>query len=495
MDRIGSVVSIREVSLLMDSESPAQGRRLGRIGCAVLCGLMSWSLVGCAVTQPRGAGQLERIVEPTTQRGYWRYLPQSYVQAPPQERRGKQWPTVVSFHGLKPFDNAMPQALAWQQEADRYGYVVIAPELRAPDLLDEFPLRTRHERLLSDEAFALTAMDHLFATTDADPQYVLATGWSSGGYMAHYMLNRHPDRFYALAMFNANFSSTVLDPNLTHLSRNHPILITNGENDFAGVKRESDDAIRWYEEHGYARVAWVHLRGMGHERTPDIPADFFANVIGIEPNTPPAVLVGRQAVAGNQEGMAFFSGSMRGARSSATPRPRPQAQRRNPVEPASAQHSDPARSQADRSQLPRSQSTVAAARRGQRPSAQRQTRTARATPESTARETPRRAPAARPQQQWRQGNPVWIRLSTSFGVEPLRVGFSAVCPAEWYDVAEFRWLLNGREIATGVVGERYFSTPGDHELELRVSLGDRGEYRVSRIVRVVSSQAAGLATN
>ena len=38
-------------------------------------------------------------------------------------------------HGLRPYDDANPQIREWQQEADRYNFIVVAPELRTCDTL------------------------------------------------------------------------------------------------------------------------------------------------------------------------------------------------------------------------------------------------------------------------------------------------------------------------------------------------------------------------
>jgi poly(3-hydroxybutyrate) depolymerase len=96
------------------------------------------------------------------------------------------------------FDIAWYQADEWQQEADRYGLIVIAPELHSASVLAEFPLNSPHPEFVGDERATLAIMEHVFNTTDASRRHVLSTGFSSGGYMAHYMMNRHPDKFSAL---------------------------------------------------------------------------------------------------------------------------------------------------------------------------------------------------------------------------------------------------------------------------------------------------------
>lgn len=415
-----------------------------RHGAYLVIGLAGLLVVagGCAVPQPKGAGLLKRRLEPTTGRGYWLYLPVDYVQADAQARKARRWPLVVSFHGMKPFDSAYAQAREWEYEADRYGFVVVAPELRAPSIFAQFPVRTVHPWFRSDVKATLAILDDVLKRTDADPQNVLATSWSSGGYMAHYMLNHYPERFTCLAVRQSNFSRAVLDPKLCERSKYHPILIVNTENDFAICRTESRDAIRWYESHGYKNVWWVVMRRYGHVRTPDVAASYFAQVAGVQPKFPPNdVLVRRQAIDGNADGLAFLAGN-------SSPLIRPPA--------------------------PRGPARAAAAVPGLR---------ARAVAKRWAADESRSA-----------SRPVAIRVDSPVGLEPLYVVFSAECPPAWYRLARFTWKLDGRFIGEGSSGQRTIVEPGRHELTLEVLAPDGRTYTARSTIHVLrrfSSRAAG----
>ena len=292
-------------------------RALGRHAVSVLPALILLPIVaGCAVPQPRGGGQLALRGEPTTSRGYWLYLPRQYVQADEQARSSRRWPVVVSFHGMPPFDGAHAQALEWEQEADRYGFIVVAPRLRSPGVLSSF--RSVGSALESDEEATLRVLDDVFATTRADRSNVLSTSWSSGGYVAHYMLNHHPDRFTCLAVRQSNYSESIMDAGRVPESLRHPVLVLAAQHDFGIVKRETRRAIEWYERNQYVNFAWVEIKGLGHERTPDMAAAFFARFAGVEPNEPPAVLARRQAIGGNPRGLALLSGDDQPVESSMT---------------------------------------------------------------------------------------------------------------------------------------------------------------------------------
>jgi len=426
------------------------------LGAALLLPL--W---GCMVHQPRGEGKLEHRVEPTTRRGYWLYLPKDYVQADETARAVRRWPLVVTFHGMKPYDIALYQAQEWEQEADRYGFIVAAPELRSFDFFTgEFPLRTLSRTFKSDELATLAIMDHVFETTHADPTRVLATSWSSGGYMAHYMLNRHPHRFTCLAARQSNFSATVLDPASTARSVRHPVLILSSELDIPVCKQETRDAIRWYESHGYKKLAWVYLSRLGHERTPDMAADFFARISGVQPKWPPRVLFQRQALDGNASGLALLAGSL----------PRSDEIAEGEVETATEATPRPG--------LPTPRRPV-----GQPAAADSGTRTARAQTPPAGPVTPKRRGVS--DSSSAAAVPIAISVSSTIGFAPLLLVFGAECPTEWYRSADFAWRLNGTLIGQGVNGQTTITEPGDYTLELCVTADRREPQCVRRTIRVL----------
>lgn len=452
---------------------PAAALRLAACSATLL-------LIGCAVPQPRGEGQLQTLREPSVKRAYYLYLPKAYVEADEAGRAARRWPLVVTFHGMKPFDVAHSQAREWEQEADRYGFIVVAPVLNAFGVLGEFPLRTLNPTFKSDELAVLAILDHVFATTRADPSNVLSTSWSSGGYMAHYMLNRHPDRFSCLAVRQSNFSAAVLDGGAAARSNYHPVLILSTQNDFGICKAESQEAIKWYEGHGYRNFAWICINRLGHERTPDIAADFFARVCGATPNRPPEVLVRRQAIDGNATGLALLAGNLERISEPAQAEPsrgrRPQRESTGPRAPTQqrpvlvAGNPGAAKSTAPPAKPVAAQ--PAAAEQPARATAQRGTR---------EKDGPSEAP------------PLRIRVSSSIGFEPLLVVYSAECPADWYRTADFHWSLNGESLGHGVNGQRTISEPNDYVLELLVVTSDGTEYRATHPIRVLRNVEASLA--
>jgi predicted esterase len=247
--------------------------------------------VGCAVPQKPGMGRALHRVEVVTERPYWIYLPPSRDET--AERPSPyphRYPLVVSLHGMRPFDDYGPHIRQWQEEADRYGFIVAAPKLKACDLLKPFPIDDPTSKTLqSDEQAILAIIDEVCRIAPADPHSVMVTSFSSGGYVAHYMMNRHPDRFSCLAVFQSNFTTKLLEPDQVSKYRDRTIAILTSENDLPLVSRESRWAIDWYQDQGFRRLIAQERPEVGHERTPEFAAQVFAASVGRE-----AVAIGPQ---------------------------------------------------------------------------------------------------------------------------------------------------------------------------------------------------------
>lgn len=244
---------------------------------------------GCPIPQPRGEGLYRHVQEPTTGAWYHLYLPVDYVRNNGRhpDPEVKRWPLVMTFHGMKPYDNALPQEREWEQQADIYGYVVCAPELSTSDSFMEYPLTQEHSYVLTDRRNVLAIMDHVFTTTRADRNRVLATSWSCGGYLAHYFVNRFPERFHCIATRLSNFSpALMLEDTVARYRHRVPVAIFIGDGDFPACKTESEEAVAWYIARGFKTVRGKMIDNMGHSRIPQTAAAFFAEQIGIEPLRP-----------------------------------------------------------------------------------------------------------------------------------------------------------------------------------------------------------------
>lgn len=232
-------------------------------------------LAGCAVPQRAGRGSQFTLTEPKTNKRYFLYLPVGYNPT-------RRWPVVLTLHGMKPFDSSDAQIREWQSTADEFGLIVIAPDLWNSDIFMQYPLRKITGSVQKDIDAVMDILDYVLDHTAADRSRVMATSWSSGGYLLHYIVNHYPDRFAALSARGSCFNPDILEiRNARRMaSRNFPVMIFYGQNDFSGVRGESQNAIRWYKSLGF-KVTSGMVPGLGHERRPRIAAEFFAKSAGL----------------------------------------------------------------------------------------------------------------------------------------------------------------------------------------------------------------------
>jgi len=412
-----------------------------------------WSatwLAGCAVPQGPGGGKLLHLREPLSGHGYCLYLPRQYSTESADLPSAKLWPLVVTLHGMKPFDNYRAQISEWQQQADAYGFIVCAPSLDTSDVLMELPLRNVRPYVKHDEQAILAIMDQVYRTTDVDPNKVLITSWSSGGYLAHYLLNRHPDRFTCLAVRQSNFSSSILEPGQVYKYRDTPIAIFVGQNDFAICRTESREAVAWYRAHGF-NVEAFSVEGLGHERTPETAANYFARVCQRQPLD--------RALAQQALARVRIQPVMVSTRTSV----------QAPSGSAGELHST--------ASIP-SSGPLALARAGQIPGG-RQT-------------GPYRAPRVRsgwsatamPEAGQQASSGINIALSSPGGVAPVYLRFR-IEPSERLAVgADCLWLHNGEPICSGLEGTKILYTPGQHHIEALISNPGGRQFRARRTVIV-----------
>ena len=240
-------------------------------------------LTGCPVHQKPGTGTQFTIEEPQTNKTYYLYLPAGYDS-------NKRYPLVVTIHGIKPLDSADRQIREWQSSADKHGLIVAAPIVSNANIW-WIPFVTAGVK--RDEQMIMDIMDHIFSNTSADPDRVMITAWSGGGYMMHYVANQHPDRFAALCSRGSLFYPAVLDEENARLmgQRDFPLMVFYGQGDPVQVQVESKCAIRWYASRGFSVESYVipqsfwmlkmALSGLGgHDRQPEMAAEFFQRVTG-----------------------------------------------------------------------------------------------------------------------------------------------------------------------------------------------------------------------
>ncbi len=444
--------------------------KFGRLlSAAILVQAIALALGGCAVGQKPGRGQALHVQEPTTGGWYWLYLPEDHILACKQHASarkggafvtGRSWPLVVTFHGMKPFDNAASQIREWQQEADRYGFVVIAPQLASPDLLAEFPLQHVHPGVKRDETLTMRAIDDVVRRADVDPNQVLSTSWSSGGYLAHYMANRHPERFSCIAPRQSNFSASVLDPSKVDLYRSNKVGIFYTENDLAICRRESQAAASWYSKHGFD-VTFAVFKDLGHQRRPGPAAAFFAQTCGAKAKSPPTELAMMQVKQVPLPHVAAAE-AMRNVGSAASGDVAEAGRRESTTtEAASASPRDEG--------LPKSPAADESRKLvGNKPVSR---------PSSSRTKPPGRGA--------QDDDAIQLRVNATIGIAPHLVTYSAIVPSGLRRGSYFLWTCNSEPISNGINGQKYLARPGKYELRVLMIAADSKEYEAKKTITVL----------
>ena len=244
--------------------------------------MLAFFVSGCPVHQEPGTGTQFTLTEAQENRKYHLYLPEGYDI-------NKRYPVVVTIHGFSPFDTADRQIREWQSTADKYGLIVVAPFLGTHNQVMLW-INEISAGVKRDEQVVMGVLDHVLSHTAADPDRVLVTGWSTGGFLMHYLANQHPDRFSAVCSRGSSFNSRILnEENARLMGRQHfPVLIFYGQDDGLNIKLESDYAVKWYKERGFAvekfvipQTRWIPGVPLGHNRQPELAAAFFVRAAGL----------------------------------------------------------------------------------------------------------------------------------------------------------------------------------------------------------------------
>jgi len=453
-------------------------------------------------------------IEARTGTGYYLYLPRDYLETEGTRSPDKKWPTVITFHGMRPFDSAGAQCLEWQQEADRYGYVVVAPTTRVSDLLGEIPLRRVNYSLKHDEKSTLAILDELYELLDVDPNHSLSTSWSMGGYLAHYMINRHPHRISCLAVKQSTFSADILDSSNIPEYRDHKIGIFYTQNDLGNCRSESKQAIAWYTHHGFDTTSGV-IDHRGHERMPELAAAFFAKTCDAVPKTPPTQLAGvtmaRSPAVPHKSSPKTRLRTMANARKAKPGNNKPPNRNLG----KSSKINKPAQSREDltvASSGKRSRSTKQPGHRDRgkslqkpqtsqkkktsipkpSPSMKRDGKTLSIKPIPSKAVTPLKKqdslkPKRRRETKSSSQNisPLKVRLSATIGISPMLLSYTVHIPPEMLKDADVLWLDNGEPISHGISGQKSLSKSGQHKIEVLVVTKDNQEYRTHKKVTVL----------
>lgn len=230
-------------------------------------------LGGCPVFQSQSTPvPAIRTAEADSGAKYWCYVPSYHTT-------DRDWPLVVTLHGTYGFESSRLQIKEWKHLAEQKGFVVVAPDLRSVQGILPVSDALWFRDLDRDEETILAVMDEVTAKYRIDPNSVLLTGFSAGGYPMYHVGLRNPRRFNMLVARACNSSVSLFERlELTDEARRVPVRIFWGKDDLKPIANQSWEAYRWLVRRGFKWVEWKKISG-GHIRRPDIAYAFWRKVL------------------------------------------------------------------------------------------------------------------------------------------------------------------------------------------------------------------------
>lgn len=222
-------------------------------------------VAGCPVTQSQNTPIQHRMeIDPATSREYYIYVPSTYTRAKPA-------PLIITCHGTWPYDVAENHVREWKMLAEQNGCIVVAPKLDGTDgIFGDGPVAA----MLQDERYIVGLISTLGYQYNLDMANVMITGFSGGGFPMYFVGFRHPDIFSCVVARNCNFNQPNLDGWFPPEASSENVMVYWGENDAGAIKDQSQNAIRFLENHGF-RIETTIVPHAGHERHPEYAMDYF----------------------------------------------------------------------------------------------------------------------------------------------------------------------------------------------------------------------------
>jgi len=172
------------------------------------------------------------------------------------ERRKGPLPLVIALHGRG--SRAEPMFELWKSTAQRAGAVLVAPQS-----LDAFGEGFHWLKVDEAEHLVLLAIEQARAKHDIDPDRIVVTGFSQGGYVAFVMGARHPELFAGVIPMGAYTDAAVAIPESEGRSPRYYVAVGDQDQVLEGCRASVEQLTR-------AGLA-VRLRvfeGVGHSFPP-----------------------------------------------------------------------------------------------------------------------------------------------------------------------------------------------------------------------------------
>lgn len=213
--------------------------------------LLSWLALGASVAAQSSVPALTKEtfkenISRETSLDYLLALPSGYEAA-----ADKKWPLVVFLHGagerggdLEVLKKHGPPKLV--QEGRKFPFILAAPQCPTDQWWPDEPV--------------LELIDHLQASLHVDPNRIILTGLSMGGYGTWAFAARAPERFAAIVPICGG-GTPYLMRRLTKL----PIWVFHGGKDPVVALEESDRLVNALKKNGAQNVQFTIYPEAGHD--------------------------------------------------------------------------------------------------------------------------------------------------------------------------------------------------------------------------------------
>ncbi len=216
-------------------------------------------------------GKVDFQKEPVTGRTYHLYIPRTYNPK-------RQYPLVLTAQGTFPFDEAAGQRNRWADVAERYGLIICSADFDSATGWLGVPNDRPAPELVRDDKAAMAIIRELKSRYNINPDGVMITGWSGGGYPAHYIGLHHPDVFRCIVGRAANFKENLVTDDVAMRARHMHVYVFFGEGDLPGFDQMNRDANFWYTVRGFRNFVIRRLSG-GHNPNQVEAARYFLNIV------------------------------------------------------------------------------------------------------------------------------------------------------------------------------------------------------------------------
>ncbi|MBN2582787.1 MAG: PKD domain-containing protein, partial [Planctomycetes bacterium] len=206
-------------------------------------------------------------------RNYYMYVPHNYTPR-------KRWPMIISAPGTFPFDSSPGTRDAWVDAADELGLIICCPDFETANGL--LNIKADQGKLQRDNEAVMAIVREVAATYSIDPNGVAVTGWSGGGYPAHYIGLKNPNIIRAIIGRTANFSEDLVDDATARKARHIHVFCFFAKSDLAGIPEQNRRANFWYTMHGFLNFEIREIPG-GHSKNNHLAGDWFVKMLRTNP--------------------------------------------------------------------------------------------------------------------------------------------------------------------------------------------------------------------